>query len=132
MEVEGIGSDSYEVEWEQATEEILRCWQDEEETTEKGAYGIAILLIDKTVELKFVRQSRKYNGFDYWLAPKDAEYPFEETARVEVSGIRSGPRSRVKTRMKEKIDRLDRYSSTLPVFIVVIEFGSPLAIVSKK
>jgi hypothetical protein len=45
INVEGEFSTTFKLEWQPVTEQIRRCWNDEEYTTEQAAYGIAFLLI---------------------------------------------------------------------------------------
>jgi hypothetical protein len=48
-----------------------------------------------------------------------------------VSGIRKGA-DKKQYRLREKLDRLERYSNPLPAFIVVVEFGEPGALVERQ
>src|SRR5271167_4337074 len=61
----------------------------QEEATENGAVGVAILLVDRLTDYHIVQRSWKKTGFDYWLGFKDAVV-FQGCARLEVSGIRQG------------------------------------------
>jgi hypothetical protein len=92
INVEGEFSTTFKLEWQPVTEQIRRCWNDEEYTTEQAAYGIAFLLILQLTNLTVIERSRKGTGFDYWLGTKDstAALPFQRMARLEVSGIRKG------------------------------------------
>lgn len=45
LEVEGEFSTQFKLDWQPVTEQIRRCWNDEEYTTEQAAYGVAFLLI---------------------------------------------------------------------------------------
>lgn len=130
---EGQGrSGSYSVTWPAVTEQILRCLNDPEVATEHGAVGIAVLLTKKLLGYSVIQRSRKGTGFDYWLGD-DTELPFQSKARLEVSGIRSGDLSAVKSRVRQKRRQTDPSDDThLPAHIVVVEFGAPLAEMEQK
>lgn len=40
--------------WQPVTEQMLRCWNDEEFTTEQAAYGIAFLIIRQLTDLTVI------------------------------------------------------------------------------
>ena len=79
-----------------------------------------------------VERSRKGTGFDYWLGkPTDSsDLPFEKSMRLEVSGIRQGNPSQIRTRVKLKKMQVAPTDKIAPAFIVVIEFSQPLAYVA--
>ena len=80
-----------------------------------------------------MRRSRKGTGFDYWLGSGSDTLGFQDTARLEVSGIRQGNALAVRTRIREKLRRTDRSDDTLlPAYVIVVEFGTPLAEFAEK
>lgn len=135
LQVNGTFEAKYQVFWGQVTDQMLRCWNDPEYTTEQGAYGVAILLMLDLTDYTVIEKSCKGTGFDYWLGKaEDSEgLPFQKGARLEVSGIRSGDNRLVRTRVNQKLKQVslsdDMY---FPAYIVVVEFGSPLSQVVKK
>jgi hypothetical protein len=60
------------------------------------------------------------------------ELPFQNAVRLEVSGIRKGDDSRIKARIKQKLEQVSPTDGTLPAYIVVVEFSNPLAFIVKK
>jgi hypothetical protein len=130
MEVRGDVSVNASLQWDSPSDEVLRTWNDDEEATEHGAYGIAFLLIIKATEFQVIERSKKGKGFDYWLGPKGETGPlFQRKGRLEVSGIRNGD---VSGRVKEKVAQVTKHSSGLPAIIVVVEFGKPQSRVIRK
>jgi len=126
MAVDGHWQDVFLLEWEPTDEQIRRCWADNEVATEHGAYGIAVLLVTELTGLTVVERSRKGTGFDYWLGPRDSAGPlFQQRERLEVSGIRRGTDAAVRSRLREKLDRLQRYGQSPPAIVIVVEFGTP-------
>jgi hypothetical protein len=108
----------------------VRATYDADEATEFGACGIAILVM-RDQSGWTVQRAFKGSGFDYWLGTIDAERPFQNMARLEVSGIRHGNAGRITARMKEKREQVRVGDAALPAYIVVVEFGSPQARVEK-
>ena len=113
---------------------MLRCWNDQEYATEQAAYGIAFMLIGKMTNFTVIERSRRGTGFDYWLGIKDEtlELPFAKKVRLEVSGIRRGDDSRIKARVKQKIEQTNLSDGVLPAYIVVVEFSRPLSWIVQK
>ena len=132
LKVDGEYIETFKVYWPIITEQMRRCWNDEEVTTEHGAYAVAFLLIRSLTEFTVIERSRKGIGFDYWLGYEDDEIPFQNRARLEISGIRKGNDRVVKARIKQKINQAKRSGGLLRVFIIVVEFGRPLSYVVKK
>jgi hypothetical protein len=129
--VSGFCNEGFSLDWHPATDDARRTWQDEQQTTEFGAYGVALVLMRTIAHLKAFEVSRKYNGFDFWMTSKKSLYPFQKSARLEVSGFRGGSEKK-KSRLREKSVRLQQYSNPLPAFTVVVEFGEPGALVGQQ
>lgn len=113
------------------TDQMQLCYNDLTEATEYGACAIAILVIQELTGLTLVRRSRKGTGFDYWLGKREHDtYLFEETARLEVSGILSGDRNVIEARIQQKLRQtLRSAASGRPAYVAVVEFGQPAAYV---
>lgn len=130
--VKGDHAHQFAIYWPHVTDQIQRCLNDPEVATEYGAIGIAVLLTKKLIGFSVVQRSRKGTGFDYWLG-NDTIAPFQNKARLEISGIRKGDDKAVKTRIDKKINQTDPSDKTgLPAYIVIVEFGRPLAHVRQK
>lgn len=113
--------------WPPVTDQAHRAWRDDEEATEYGACGIAILLAHRMLGYAVTSRSRKGTGFDYWLGSDSGRPPFEDEARLEVSGIRQGEATDVNRRIADKKRQIATGSSSLPGLVIVVEFGEPLA-----
>lgn len=132
LSVQGDHSRQYSLQWPLVTDQMMRCLNDPQITTEHGAVGIAALLVKKLVGCSVVERSRKGTGFDYWLGDH-AVMPFQNKARLEVSGIRQGTDITVRKRVREKLRQTDPSDGTaLPAYVVVVEFGTPLAEMRRK
>ncbi|MBW4498430.1 MAG: hypothetical protein KME57_02275 [Scytonema hyalinum WJT4-NPBG1] len=134
LKVKGEFTAVFKLYWQEVTDQMLRCWNDIEYTTEQAAYGIAFLVIQELTDYTVIERSRRGTGFDYWLGKKGEtnELPFQNAVRLEVSGIRKGDDSRVKARVKLKVEQVSPTDDTLPAYIVVVEFSNPLAFIVKK
>lgn len=145
------------VSWPPATPQAHRTWNDNDESTEEGAAGIATLLANREIGQQIILRSRKstpqeLTGFDYWLGDDDTANmsDAERTAtgslaailsdpnlvarsRMEVSGIRNGDDRIVRARVGRKLRQMDPSDHTgLPGYAIVVEFGQPLAEVRRK
>ena len=132
--VSGDFTAKFKLRWQAVTLQMLRCWNDEEFTTEQAAYGIAFLIIRELTDLTVIERSSKGTVFDYWLGTIDTEgiIPFQNKVRLEVSGIRKGDYSRLKARVKQKKEQTKPSDGKYPAYIIVVEFSTPLSFVTKK
>lgn len=114
------------------SDQMRRCYADLQEATEFGACGLAILLVRAIVGYTVIERSVKGTGFDYWLGYED-ELPFQNKARLEVSGILAGDDGQITARVKQKREQTTPTDRTaLPAYIVVVEFSRPKAQVVTK
>ena len=121
------------LEWQTTSAQIRRCWNDDEEATEHGAYGIATLLVPQVSDLQVVERSKKGTGFDYWLGSStETESLFQNRARLEVSGIRTGTEPAVAGRVRKKLKQTERSDADLSAVVVVVEFGEPQSRVARR
>lgn len=123
IEVQGSFEGKFNVVWPEVTDQVKRCWNDLEVTTENGAYGVAFLLTRFFTGFTVIERSRKGTGFDYWLGHED-DLPFQNKARLEVSGIRNGDEKEIKSRVNLKLKQVQR-TAGLPVYVAIIEFSNP-------
>jgi len=110
--------------WKTPNQQATRCWNDMQEATERGAYGIAALIVQQLMGLWIVERSRKGTGFDFWLGPRGTDgLLFQDKTRLEVSGILNGDDADISYRLESKVRQMRR--STGPGVAIVVEFGSP-------
>jgi len=135
LTVNGDFAATFLIDWPDVTEQMRRCWNDEDVATEHGAYGLACLLILRLTDFTIIERSRRGTGFDYWVGYKDsdAEELFSNKARLEVSGIRIGDDTLIRQRLRKKIKQIQRSGGlSLPGYVVVVEFGRPKSQVVKR
>ena len=133
MLISGEAQGSATLEWEPTSDQMRRCWNDDEVATEHGAYGIATLLVPRITNLQVVERSKKGTGFDYWLGPStETEMLFQNKARLEVSGIRTGPETTIVGRVRRKLRQTEKSDATLSAMVIVVEFSGPQSRVAKR
>jgi hypothetical protein len=124
--------------WTTITDQALRTWNDLQEATEYGATAIAVLLAKKEIGYAVIERSMKGTGIDYWMGDESDGPPFQSKARLEISGILkvqgndSAVRRAVTARVRQKLRQTGPSSNPLPAYVIVVEFGMPLAEVQKK
>lgn len=132
LAVRGAHDGRYALMWPHTTDQMLRCLSDPEVTTEHGAVGVAVMLTKKLLGYSVVQRSRKGTGFDYWLG-EDERTPFQNKARLEISGIRRGDDAAIGARVRQKLSQTAPSDTTaLPAHVVVVEFSGPVAQVEAK
>lgn len=135
LRIEGMAPRNYILRWQGSlSQEIFDSWLDKEEATEHGACAIAFLIVLEIAQLKVIRRARKKTGVDYWLAPVDGDL-LQDAGRLEISGIRKGKAAIVKGRVNQKLKQTkqsDTMQPSLPAYVVVVEFSSPLSHVEMR
>ncbi len=130
--VRGYSDNTYTLVWSPITEQSRRSWNDPENATEYGALGIGILIAKAEIGYEVIRRSWKGTGFDYWIGLASDE-GFVNKAGLEISGIRDGDEHIIRARVREKLQQTDRSDHLkLEIYVIVVEFGRPLAEVHKK
>ena len=104
--VSGTECDRFDLIRMTVTNNMRRAHADEQRATELGACGVAFLLAPVITGLTAIQQAAKGGGFDYWLGPSNQPLDilvFQNSARLEVSGIRNGSASQVRTQTRAKL-----------------------------
>lgn len=129
--VRGIRNCSHSLSWLPTTEQADRFIQ-ADRATETGAEGVAVLVAEKVIGSSVIECSYKGTGFDFWMGIRSGS-TFQRKARLEVSGIRQGDERTVGTRVKRKMKQTEKSDEMrLPAYVIVVEFGRPLAQVDKR
>ena len=99
------------------TERNAGTWADLQEATEYGAYGLAIIVALALTQTRRVERSARGTGVDYCVGDgKDQRGIFQGSARLEVSGILKGDKTKVAGRLHKKLAQTERSDNTgLPV-----------------
>ena len=134
LQVVGYVSKRYILDWPAITDEARRMLRDPREAVEYGATAIAILLSKNELGYPAFERSRQGTGIDYWMGYEDGIL-FQRQAQLEISGILNagGDVARaIRARVNQKLRQTERSSNSLPTYVIVVEFGSPIAEVQKR
>jgi hypothetical protein len=125
MIVGGAVKDRFAINWQDPDKRAASTWADMQVAAEHGAYAVAICVIAESKGLNALSRSRKGTGFDFWLGELDSDLPFQDKARLEVSGILKGTDSQVEYRAKKKKEQMAPTNGNLVGYAFVVEFGAP-------
>ena len=128
--VRGCQEKTYFLTWQPTDGQAQQTWRNRNRTTEMGAEALAILIAKEAVGYSVIRQSRTGTGFDYWIGEESTE-GFADKAGLEISGIRRGKFSTIRARVICKLKQAKR-SKSWPTYVIIVEFGTPLAEVKKN
>lgn len=113
-------------EWSAPSERTRHAWANEIDTTEAGAYCVALAAIEITDDLVAIRRAETHTGADYYVAPKGVSpADLEDVFRLEVSGMNEGSQSSVNARLRQKLEQTARGRSSLPAIAAVVAFSPP-------
>lgn len=132
---DGIQSCEIELQWDEIDDTIRRFNADQEVATEYGAYGIAALIMPHLTNLTIIERSVKGKGFgfDFWLGSiEETDTLFQRKARLEVSGIRQGSETLMRSRVKMKLKQISPSDTVAPGYVAVVEFDTPTVRIVEK
>lgn len=120
------------IEFETPQERTLRAWANEIDTTELGAYGISLAVIEFEEELVAVQRAETLTGADWYVAPIGSDPDdLEKSFRLEVSGVDCGDISKIQSRLRQKVSQTLRGKSNLPAIASVVGFKFKITIIKK-
>ena len=112
-------------EWTPPDDGVKRAWANETDTTEAGAYCVALAAVETTDGLVAIARAETRTGADYYLGPQGASPDdLEKSHRLEVSGVDDGSPSLVKTRLRQKMEQAAAGRSSLPAIAAVVGFAA--------
>ena len=125
-----MGDSSYErsVQWLEPTASQLSAWANEIDTTEAGAYGLAIASIESILGFVALARARTYSGADYYIG-RSHETDLQQAFRLEISGVNAGSHLVVTERLRRKIRQVRR-AGNAPAFACVVGFESGIIMVA--
>ena len=133
LQLTGDNSGHGKLIWENIPLSSEHSWEDSEEATEYGAYAVGIVVALQLTGMQFVRRSAKGTGFDFRMGSSQSGDLFQETARLEISGLLKGTEAGIQARLQKKLKQLTRSdSSNLLGYAAIVEFGAPEARLVQK
>src|SRR5437667_7922962 len=125
----GFESDA-ELAWAVPDSDVLGAWANATDATEAGAYGCVIAGVELLRNLFAIRRAETGTGADYYVGPTGSgQHDLEDCLRLEVSGVGSGDRRDVTTRLLAKVRQAQQGESSLPAMAGVIGFAARLLMV---
>ena len=128
LNVTGIENNGINLCWDNLKEIEFSSLKDNQESTEWGAEAVAFIIVKYLTNFNVVERSRKGTGFDYHIS-KDSDYVlFQNTAKLEISGIlKKSKTNSINNRIKYKIKQATEYHNDLALLVIITEFSSPQA-----
>ena len=124
-------SSQVRVEWQQTDPSTEDAWE-HHRLTECGACVCALAAVELLDGLVAVHIAHHKSGADYYVRsprtiPKDDEDEgYEDCVRLEVSGVDHGSESKVRARVREKLNQVASGKSNLPAMVAVVGFKAAL------
>lgn len=126
------GTSTCSVEFPKPAIRVLNAWANDIDTTEYGAYCVCLAAVEIEEQLVAVKRAERLTGADYYVAPIGTEPDdLERCFRLEVSGVDTGGRSAVETRLRQKVDQTRRGASNLPAIASVVGFKEKAIAIQK-
>jgi len=102
---------------------VLAAWNNVTDTTEAGAYGLALAAVEYSRGLVAIRRAETLTGADYYVDDPNTPIDDLETSfRLEVSGMESGNDAAIKARLNQKIAQTKKGKSNVPALACVVAF----------
>lgn len=118
--------------WERANDRERGAWANEIDTTEAGAYGIALAAVELVEGMVAVRRAETRTGADYYIAPPNTQTDdLESWLRLEVSGVDRGDNLTLQQRLEQKIRQALDGQSNLPALAAVVGFRAKYVAVAR-
>ena len=111
----------------EVTELMRRSYVDKTKIVDFAACALALLIVPRVLGLTAIHQAARGSTIDYYLSEPNGDeiLLFNDTARLEVTGIlRENQSNTVQKRFGVKKRRL-RPEGDLPAYIIVVEFSEP-------
>ncbi len=133
IKIDDQGSENIRTaEFTKPDDRILNAWANEIDTTEFGAYGVCLAVLEAEKQLVAVKRAETLTGADYYVAPVNTEFgDLEDAYRFEVSGINEGGNSVIRSRLKAKVEQTKAGASNLPAIASVVGFKEKTVLIQK-
>lgn len=116
----------YLLTWTVPDERALRAWANPDDTTEAGAYAVALASVEAHFGQVALSRTGRHTGSDWWIGPltDESELDLENALRLEVAGMdRASDEAHLLARLTRKVDQV-RKASSAPARAAVVAFSS--------
>jgi hypothetical protein len=110
------------VEWHQPSERSRKAWANEIDTTEAGAYGVALGVVETELGLVAIERARSLTGADYYIGQNVSGDGLESAYKFEVSGVNEGGSRELRKRLREKLRQVTAYGRPARAYACVVGF----------
>jgi hypothetical protein len=118
--------------WAATDAELRAAYANEIDTTEWGAYCLALAAVEHAAKLVAIHRAETGTGADYYVAPPGSSIDDLETAyRLEISGVNAGGSDVVRSRLKQKVKQAIQGESNLPALAAVVGFAARVVAIAK-
>lgn len=116
--------------WNEPADDAKRAWNNRDDATRDGAYIVSLAAIESELGLVALLRAETRTGADYYVG-QSGSTDLENAYRLEVSGVDSGDRGRLKSRLRNKIVQATKGDSDLPAYASVVGFRSAIVMVEE-
>lgn len=125
--------------WDEPDVQARRAYANDDDATRDGAYCVALAASEDILSLIALRRSATRTGADWLLVPLESEVGDDDALdldrpdilRLEVSGIDSDDDSKLKRRIKEKLEQARSGDALFPAMACVVGFASATVLIRK-
>jgi hypothetical protein len=122
----------FEVVWTPVEDIMRRSYNNQDDAVRDGAYVMALAAVEEVEGLVAVGRAETKTGADYYVAPfGTVPEDFEDSLRLEVSGIDKGTAAACRTRLEQKREQARKGSGTEPALAAVVGFKQQLILVER-
>jgi hypothetical protein len=105
------------------------AWGNHIDTTETGAYCVALAAMETSDGLVAIRRAEQLTGADYYVArASESADDLEQHRRLEVSGVDRGGIAVLRARLRKKLVQIARGLSNLPAIACIVGFRARIII----
>lgn len=116
-----VNSDPFEVHWKELSASQRRSHRNVLNAIEHGAYGVALAIMRRLLDLRGYSRADHGSGADYYVIPA-GEDDLENAIRLEVRGTDTAEMYEVNRGVHDKVQQLKRGKSNLPGMACVVGF----------
>lgn len=134
LQLKGMQDEICKLHWTgELSDQMLRSYRDDLETTEQGAVCISVLMAKKVTKYTIIERSWRGTGIDYWLGYEEDPL-LQRAARLEISGIKTESiTNTISARYEQKAKQAEKSDETnIPAYISIVEFSNPKCLFNKK
>ncbi|PKB71838.1 MAG: hypothetical protein BZY87_03615 [SAR202 cluster bacterium Io17-Chloro-G6] len=108
--------------WSIPGDRIRRSWNNIDDATRDGAYGISLAAIESSLGFYAISRAETGSGADYYVGPEYGLDKLEASYRLEIAGSNRGNAATIRRRLLGKVKQLRDGNLKLPGLASVVGF----------